>query len=50
MELVTVDSSMIYAVGYDHETQELVVVFNNGRTFWYQDVPPKLVRTKPIGI
>ena len=38
MSLVTVNSSMLYAVGYDPDTQELVAVFNSGRTFWYEGV------------
>ena len=39
MELVTVDSSMIYAVGYDAGAEELTVVFKNGRTYCYEEVP-----------
>ena len=39
MELVTVESSMIHAVGYDAEAQELEVVFNSGKTYRYTDVP-----------
>jgi len=41
MKLVTVDSSMIHAVGYDAETQTLEVVFNTGRTYLYRNVPPE---------
>jgi hypothetical protein len=40
MELVTVESSMIQAVGYDDATQELTVVFNSGKTYRYTGVPP----------
>ena len=37
-----VESSMIYAVGYDPEARELTVVFNSGRVFWYEDVPSEV--------
>lgn len=39
MKLVTVESSMIHAVGYDSDKQELEVVFNSGRIYRYMDVP-----------
>ena len=39
MELVTVDSSMIHAVGYDSDTEELEVIFNSGRIYRYTGVP-----------
>jgi hypothetical protein len=39
MELVTVESSMIQAVGYDAAAQELEVVFNSGKTYRYTGVP-----------
>lgn len=38
-ELIQVESSMIYAVGYDEETQTLEVLFNSGRLYFYYDVP-----------
>jgi hypothetical protein len=38
MQLTTVESSMIHAVGYDEEARELEVVFNNGGIYRYQDV------------
>ncbi len=38
MQLTTVDSSMIHAVGYDDETGEMEVVFNNGGIYRYVDV------------
>jgi hypothetical protein len=41
MKLETVDSSMIHAVGYDAEAQELEVVFNNGQVWRYVEVPPE---------
>lgn len=39
MELTVVESSMIYAVGYDPETETLHVVFNSGGTYIYENVP-----------
>lgn len=39
MQLVTVESSMIHAVGYDPETRKMEVVFNSGKTFVYENVP-----------
>lgn len=41
MELVRVESSMIYAVGYDEETRTLEIVFNSGGIYHYADVPPE---------
>jgi hypothetical protein len=41
MQLVTVESSMIHAVGYDPEERILEIVFNTGRTYQYFDVPPE---------
>ncbi len=42
MQLITVESSMIHAVGYDPEKHILEVVFNTGRTYQYADVPPEV--------
>ena len=42
MQLITVESSMIHAVGYDPTTQELEVVFNSGKTYVYTGVPQKV--------
>ena len=39
MQLTTVESSMIHAVGYDGESGELEVVFNSGQVYRYVDVP-----------
>lgn len=39
MTLVTVDSTVIHAVGYDEETRRLEVVFNSGQVYCYIDVP-----------
>ena len=41
MQLATVESSMIYAVGYDPDTQTLEVVFNRTGVYQYYDVPPE---------
>ncbi len=41
-KLIPVESSMIQAVGYDPKTRILEVVFNSGRTYCYEDVPPKV--------
>jgi len=38
MQLTTVESSMIHAVGYDDDARELEVVFNNGGIYRYVDV------------
>lgn len=42
MKLTVVESSMIHAVGYDAKTRELEVVFNSGKTYVYEGVPPKV--------
>jgi hypothetical protein len=39
MELITVESSMIKAAGYDAADQELEVVFKNGKVYRYKGVP-----------
>lgn len=44
MKLETVESSMIHAVGYDAKTRTLEVVFNSGRTYIYDGVPPKVYK------
>lgn len=44
MKLTTVESSMIHAVGYDSKTRMLEVVFNSGRTYCYEGVPPKVYK------
>lgn len=38
MQLTTVESSMIHAVGYDDDAGELEVVFNSGGVYRYQEV------------
>ena len=42
--LTIVESSMIHAVGYDAKTRVLEVVFNSGRTYCYEDVPPRVYK------
>jgi hypothetical protein len=42
MELQSVESSMISAVGYDQESQTLHVVFNSGTLYSYFEVPPEI--------
>ncbi len=42
MQLTTVDSSMIHAVGYDEKTRTLEVVFNSGKTYVYEGVEPEI--------
>lgn len=48
-----VASSMIAAVGYDDEKQQLVVQFNNGREYKYGGVPASefnaLVAAQSVG-
>lgn len=43
-QLITVESSMIHAVGYDSKTHVLEVVFNSGRTYCYEGVPRKIYK------
>ncbi|HYO49773.1 MAG TPA: KTSC domain-containing protein [Chloroflexia bacterium] len=42
MELVHLDSSMVYAVAYDRDTEELLVIFTSGKTYIYEGVPRKV--------
>lgn len=44
MKLTVVESSMVHAIGYDPKTRTLEVVFNSGRTYVYEDVPPKIYK------
>jgi len=39
MELIKVDSSMIYAFGYDKQQQVLEVVFKRNGVYRYRNVP-----------
>lgn len=42
MEMVPVSSSTIARIGYDPQTQMLVVEFHNGMTYQYFDLPPQV--------
>ena len=42
MNLIKVDSSMIYAVGYDEEAQVLEVVFKRTGVYRYHNVPKEM--------
>ncbi len=39
MELITVNSEMIHALGYDDEVQELEAIFMSGGIYRYTGVP-----------
>ncbi len=40
MQLETVESSAIHAIGYDPGLRILEVIFNSGRIYQFTDVPP----------
>lgn len=42
MQLETMISSALHAVGYDRETEILEVIFNTGRIYQYTHVPPEV--------
>ncbi|MCE5327879.1 MAG: KTSC domain-containing protein [Planctomycetaceae bacterium] len=42
VDMQSVESSNIQAIGYDEAAEELHVQFNNGTTYVYQKVPPEL--------
>jgi hypothetical protein len=42
VDLMSVESSVIAAAGYDPESRTLYIVFNTGRVYEYQDVPPEM--------
>ena len=42
MELIKVDSSMIYAIGYDEQAQVLEVVFTRTGVYRYHNVPKEV--------
>jgi hypothetical protein len=52
-KLTKVDSSMVYAVGYDRESKTLEVVFKRGGIWEYEDVPEKeyraMMKARSIG-
>lgn len=41
MQLQTVESSAIHAIGYDAEKRVLEVIFNSGRIYQFVNVPPE---------
>ncbi len=41
MQLETVESGAIHAIGYDPERRVLEVIFNTGRIYQFTDVPPE---------
>ncbi|MBI3241558.1 MAG: KTSC domain-containing protein [Chloroflexi bacterium] len=42
MRLIIVESSLIYAIGYDAGTKVLEVVLKNELTYQYDGVPPEV--------
>ena len=42
MKLKAADSSMLVAVGYDEETGEMRVIYKNGDTYRYLNVPKSI--------
>ncbi len=42
MQLETVESDVIHAIGYDPEIQLLEIIFNDGRIYQYRGVPPEV--------
>lgn len=42
MDMTSVDSSNVSAVGYDDSSSTLQVEFNNGATYQYFDVPERI--------
>lgn len=53
MKLKKVDSSMVYAIGYDTKKKILEVVFNSGKIYHYFDIPRSeyqtLMKSRSIG-
>ena len=54
MELHSVASSNIKAIGYDEDTQRLIVEFHTGKKYAYREVSPEvheaLMGAKSIGL
>jgi hypothetical protein len=42
MELKPVNSSNLRKIGYDPATNILIIVFNSGSTYEFQNIPPDL--------
>ena len=53
MNLKKVNSSMVYAIGYDPKSKTLEVVFRSGKAWVYEEVPKKvyqeLLKSESIG-
>jgi hypothetical protein len=53
MNLKKVNSSMVYAIGYDPKSKTLEVVFRSGKVWVYEEVPKKvyqeLLKSESIG-
>jgi hypothetical protein len=53
MNLKKVNSSMVYAIGYNPKSKTLEVVFKSGKVWVYEEVPKKvyqeLLKSKSIG-
>ncbi len=45
MQLQTVESSALHAIGYDAEKRILEVIFNSGRIYQFVNVPPEAYAT-----
>lgn len=45
MQLETISSRAIHAVGYDAERRLLEVVFNTGRIYQFVNVPPEIFKS-----
>ena len=44
MKLINIDSSMLLAAGYDEKAQEMRVIFKNGDTYRYLNVPKSIYK------
>ncbi len=42
MQLQTVESDVIHAIGYDPDICLLEIIFNDGSIYQYRDVPPEV--------
>ncbi len=53
MKLTKVNSSMVYAIGYDKKSQILEVVYLSGKIWRYEEIPKEiykeLIESKSIG-
>jgi len=44
MNLKKVNSSMVYAIGYDSKSKTLEVVFGSGKAWAYEEVPKRFTK------